>query len=59
MEVNDNIVGFKSDSGYVFRYDIKNNIFVDAKPNGITETCFKPTKGIKYWEEQVKKYGPK
>lgn len=59
MEVNDNIVGFKSDSGYVFRYDTKNNIFVDAKPNGIIETCFKPTKGIKYWEEQVKKYGPK
>ncbi len=58
-EINDNIAGFTSKDGYVFRYDIKNNVFADAKPNGIIETCFKPSRGIEYWREQKEKYGPK
>lgn len=56
-ELSNNIVSFKSKDGYIFKYDIENNIFGDAKPNGVTETCYKPTRGIEYWKEQVKKYG--
>lgn len=56
-DVSETIESFRSDDGYVFKYDIKNNIFADAKPNGITETCYKPTRGLEYWKDQVKKYG--
>ena len=48
---------FISKDGYVFKYDVKNNIFGTAKPNGITETCFKPNRKEEYWKEQIKKYG--
>lgn len=58
-EIKDNIEGFISEEGFVFRYDTEKNIFGTAKPNGITETCFKPIEGRKYWEEQIKKYGKK
>lgn len=54
---NKNIDSFVSKDGYMFKYNDKDNIFATAKPNGITETCFKPLKGKEYWEEQIKKYG--
>lgn len=56
-EIKDNIKGFVSKDGYVFKYDEENNIFGDAKPNGITETVFKPKRKKAYWKEQVEKYG--
>ena len=52
-EIKDNIKGFVSKDGYVFKYDEENNIFGDAKPNGITETVFKPKRKKAYWKEQV------
>ncbi len=58
-EIKDSIEGFTSEEGFVFRYDTEKNIFGTAKPNGITETCFKPIEKRKYWEEQIKKYGKK
>lgn len=48
---------FIGESGHVFKYDRKENIFGDAKSNGIIETVFKPTRKEKYWEEQKEKYG--
>lgn len=54
---NQSILSFKSSDGHVFKYDSVNNVFGTAKANGITETCFKPTKRKEYWEGQVKKYG--
>jgi hypothetical protein len=54
---NKNVVGFRSKDGHVFKYNTKENIFAVAKPNGIIETCFKPSRGINYWKDQVKKYG--
>lgn len=56
---NDKITSFVSEDGHVFKYDLENNIFGVAKNNGVTETLYKPKKGIKYWEEQIDKYGRK
>lgn len=56
MKGNDNIVGFKSNAVY---NDIKNNVFTDKKLSSIVKTYFKPTKGIRYLEDQIKKYGTK
>ena len=56
-EAKGNIKSFISKNGYIFKYDVENNIFGDAKPNGITETIFKPKRKEAYWKEQVEKYG--
>lgn len=58
-EIKDNILGFKNENGFVFRYNKSTNEFATSKPSGIIETYFKPKDNIKYWEEQVKKYGNK
>lgn len=58
-EIKDNILGFTTDNGFVFRYDKEKNEFTTIKPSGIIETYFKPKKGYEYWEVQVNKYGNK
>lgn len=58
-EISDNILGFTNENGFVFRYDKIKNEFATSKPSGVIETYFKPKENIKYWEEQVKKYGNK
>ncbi len=58
-KVENNILGFTNENGFVFRYDKEKNEFATIKPSGIIETYFKPKKGYKYWEEQVNKYGNK
>lgn len=52
-ESNDNILEFITDTGTRFKYDVENNEFACARPNGITQTYFKPTDDIKYWEREV------
>ena len=56
-KIDGNIEGFTGKNGFVFKYDKANNIFGDSKPNGITETFFKPKDGYQYWKEQIEKYG--
>lgn len=58
-KVQNNILGFTNENGFVFRYDKRKNEFATIKPSGIIETYFKPKKGYEYWEEQVNKYGNK
>ena len=58
-EITEDILGFKSENGFVFRYDKVKNEFATSKPSGIIETYFKPNKKLEYWEEQAKKYGNK
>lgn len=58
-KIDDNILGFTTDNGFVFRYDKNKNEFTTTKPSGIIETYFKPKKGYEYWEVQVSKYGNK
>ena len=58
-ETNDNILGFKSENGFIFRYDKAKNEFATSKPSGVIETYFKPKNKLEYWEDQVKKYGNK
>ena len=41
-ETNDNILGFKSENGFIFRYDKAKNEFATSKPSGVIETYFKP-----------------
>lgn len=49
-----------SEEGTRFRYDIENNEFACARPNGITQTYFKPKDEIEYWKrEVVNKYAKK
>ena len=50
---NENILGFITESGTRFKYDKVNNEFACARPNGITQTYFKPKDSIKYWEREV------
>lgn len=53
---NEKIKGFTNSSGWKFRYDKSTNEFAIQRPDGTIATLFKPNEGIKYWEEQVKKY---
>ncbi len=57
-EVNHYIEGFISKEGWVFRYNKATNELAIAKSDGVIETLFRPTEGINYWIEQVKKYKP-
>lgn len=54
-KVGDDIAGFTSKEGWVFRYNKRTNEFVTAKPDGTTETLFRPKRGLGYYIDQVKK----
>lgn len=54
--IGGNIEGFVSKNGYTFRYNKVTNEFATAKPNGIIETIYRPTDGLAYWWDQIKKY---
>ena len=55
-EISGCIDGFISKEGWVFKYNKITNELAIAKPNGIIETLFRPTEGINYWINQIKKY---
>jgi len=40
-------------------YSSDTNEFASVYPDGTISTYYKPSQGLKYWERQVKKYGPK
>lgn len=55
---DDNILSIISKEGTRFKYSVNNNEFACARPNGITQTYFKPKDGIEYWKREVlSKYG--
>ncbi|MEG0775797.1 RHS repeat-associated core domain-containing protein [Clostridium sp.] len=49
---------FVSKEGTYFRYDTKTNEFGMVNQYGGISTYFKPTDGMKYWQEQIAKYKP-
>ncbi len=57
--IGNDIEGFTSEAGTVFRYNNITNDFATARPNGVIQTLYKPTKGREYWEKQIVKYGKK
>lgn len=54
MPTSDNILGFKTKSGKVARYDIKENDFVIGSPKTGINTMFKPKRGIEYFYDKKK-----
>jgi pyocin large subunit-like protein len=55
--IGGDIMGFTDKEGYRFRYNKKTNEFATGKPDGTVETLFRPSNGLSYYEDQVKKYG--
>lgn len=55
-ELSENIQGFVSTNFFVFKYDVKENVFVVGREDGYISTCFKPKMGIEYWIGEVEKY---
>jgi pyocin large subunit-like protein len=56
-KVGGNILGFTSKEGTIFRYNKVLNEFATMKSNGVIETLLKPERGLKYYLDQVAKYG--
>lgn len=52
-----NILGFKSKTGFLFKYDVNNNNFAVGRPDFKISTVFKPEDDILYYAYQSKKYG--
>jgi pyocin large subunit-like protein len=55
---DDNIEGFTDIEGRVYRYNKENNEFAKCRPDGVIITFFKPKDRKKYWEDQIRRYGP-
>jgi hypothetical protein len=56
-DVSNDIMGFISKEGWVFRYNKRTNELAIGKPDGTIETLFRPSRGIDYYFEQVTRYG--
>ena len=54
--VGGDIEGFTSEAGTVFRYNKATNDFATARPNGVIQTLYKPTRERQYWLDQIEKY---
>ena len=54
--IDGEIDGFVSKNGFTFRYNKATNELATAKPDGTIETIFRPTDGLAYWLEQIRKY---
>ena len=54
--VKENIEGFKSDIGFIFRYNKITNDLAIGRADGKISTLFKPDKKLEYWEEQIELY---
>ena len=54
--IGEDIQGFTSKNGFTFRYNIVTNEFATAKPDGLIETLYRPTDGMSYWLDQIKRY---
>lgn len=52
-----NIEGFKTELGFIFKYNNATNDFAIGREDGYISTIFRPEEGLKYWEEEKKKYG--
>lgn len=55
-KVNENIEGFTSKLGFVFRYNKDTNDFAIGRPDGYISTLYKPVEGYEHWLQQIKDY---
>lgn len=55
-ELSDNIKGFMTQQKTFLKYDVKNNEFVVGNSKGFISTFYKPSRGINYWKDEVKRY---
>lgn len=56
---DDDVEGFISEAGFIFKYRNSTNDFVIGRPDGKISTLFKPDEGIDYWKEQIELYKKK
>ncbi|MGN9164954.1 minor capsid protein [Tissierellaceae bacterium HCP3S3_D8] len=54
-----NVEGFKSEVGFVFRYNKETNDLAIGRPDGKISTLYKPVDGYKHYLEQIEKYNKK
>ena len=54
--LSNDIEGFISKDGFVFKYKISTNDFTIGRPDGKISTLYKPIKGYDQWLEEIEKY---
>lgn len=54
--LSNDIEGFISKDGFVFKYKISTNDFTIGRPDGKISTLYKPIKGYNQWLEEIEKY---
>ncbi|OAA91248.1 hypothetical protein [Clostridium ljungdahlii] len=54
--LNEDVEGFISKDGFIFKYRKSTNDFTIGRADGKISTLFKPTDGYKYWLQQIKDY---
>lgn len=54
--LNDDVEGFISKEGFLFKYRKSTNDFAMGRPDGKISTLFKPKDGYEYWLQQIKDY---
>lgn len=57
--MSEDVEGFVSDIGFVFKYKKSRNDFALGRLDGFISTIFKPDEEYKYWLDQIKKYKKK
>ena len=54
--LSNDIEGFISKDGFLFKYQISTNDFTIGRPDGKISTLYKPIKGYDQWLEEIEKY---
>ena len=57
--IKGNVRGFKSEIGFVFRYNKEINDLAIGRPDGKISTLYKPVDGYKHYLGQIEKYNKK
>jgi hypothetical protein len=58
-DLSDNIEGFVTDGGFIFKYDKTTNDFAIGRADGKISTLFKPEDKYEYWKGERLKHEPK
>lgn len=56
VPLSNDIEGFISKDGFLFKYKISTNDFTIGRPDGKISTLYKPIKGYDQWLEEIEKY---
>ncbi|MBM7836433.1 minor capsid protein [Clostridium sardiniense] len=58
-DIDNDVEGFRSEDGFIFKYKISTNDFAIGRADGKISTLFKPKDAIEYWKEQQNLYKKK